>query len=66
MAKTNFLLGRPDEIVVKHKEVEEWLMGSGESGDTLGSNREKLQQTATKPIESANNIEDEWLFKTFV
>ena len=44
IAKTNFLLGRPeDQMVVKHKEVEEWLMGSGESGDTLGSNREKME-----------------------
>jgi len=64
------LLGRPEnQLVVKHKEVEEWLMGSGESGDTLGSNREKqmlLEAAASKPVEQPGNIEDEWLFKTFV
>ena len=77
MAKTNFVIAhqgalKEEEDIKENRlaeviEVEDWLMGSGESGDTTGSSSDqnkmfqKLQEKKpTKPLPG-----EEWMFKTF-
>ena len=59
----------------KQKEVEDWLMGSGESADTAASGQLKnsnfqLIKGQNKPADpnpdtSAPKEEEDWMFKTF-
>lgn len=50
------------EIILKNKgkEVDEWLLGSGESDETDSSKRNQKKKQAA---EAAN--EEDWMFKTF-
>lgn len=59
----------------QNKEVDEWLMGSGESDATAGSSTSnviaKKQQELEKPIQPSKTDEmesdddEDWMFKTF-
>ena len=46
------------------KEVDEWLMGSGESAETAASKNEQKQPIETKKPDQEEE-KQEWLYRTF-
>ena len=46
------------------KEVDEWLMGSGESAETAASKNEQKQPIETKQAVKEEE-KQEWLYRTF-
>lgn len=84
VAKTNFVIAhkgilgkayKDEGKFEQNKEVDEWLMGSGESNATASSsisNLTKKQQELEKPVQPRKSDEmdtvgddEDWMFKTF-